>query len=300
MRNLIIVPPGSRRRFLLLEQEATQPLVALGVRMGGIGSFLQGYRIEDPDPPNHLVLVTLEGQGRIEGHSQRVRPLEAFDALILPAGEPLAIACSHGKWTFVWFYLRDLSRWHRMRGAGLEIRTFREAEALRASVDGLLVETGWTLSQKVWNESGWLEPEAGPVAPSGAVANLHGQLAAEYLLRLLEPETPRDEDREALDALWDSVAQEPAHSWTQAEMARRLNVSVATLQRRVRTYEQSSPRQVVIRIRMQVAKRLLRQTRYGLESIADQVGYADGFGFSNAFKRETGMSPKEYRGRARH
>ncbi|MGH8791442.1 MAG: helix-turn-helix domain-containing protein [Stackebrandtia sp.] len=42
----------------------------------------------------------------------------------------------------------------------------------------------------------------------------------------------------------------------------------------------------------------LRQTDDTLDAVARQVGYADGFGLSQAFKRVKGASPGQYRRRA--
>ncbi len=49
------------------------------------------------------------------------------------------------------------------------------------------------------------------------------------------------------------------------------------------------------RFRLRCAARLLRGTSIRLHRIADEVGYSDQYHFSNAFKRNTGMSPSEYR-----
>ena len=55
--------------------------------------------------------------------------------------------------------------------------------------------------------------------------------------------------------------------------------------------------QQVASIRMDVARRLLERTDDKLEVIANTVGYANAFIFSRVFKRVTGVSPAQYRGR---
>lgn len=50
-------------------------------------------------------------------------------------------------------------------------------------------------------------------------------------------------------------------------------------------------------IRVQNAKKLLTSTNYKLYEVANAVGYADGKYFVKVFTRETGLSPKQYRGR---
>jgi YesN/AraC family two-component response regulator len=55
--------------------------------------------------------------------------------------------------------------------------------------------------------------------------------------------------------------------------------------------------QQVASIRIDAARRLLEQTNDKMEVIGRSVGYANGFIFSRVFKRVTGMTPIEYRGR---
>lgn len=49
------------------------------------------------------------------------------------------------------------------------------------------------------------------------------------------------------------------------------------------------------RVRRNLAERLLRDSMLGLESIAQQLGYAEAASFSRAFKRWSGMSPNLWR-----
>jgi AraC-like DNA-binding protein len=52
---------------------------------------------------------------------------------------------------------------------------------------------------------------------------------------------------------------------------------------------------MVFRLRMLRAEEVLRNTNYALKSIAPNIGYANAFAFSSAFKRHAGTSPKQYR-----
>ena len=47
--------------------------------------------------------------------------------------------------------------------------------------------------------------------------------------------------------------------------------------------------------RRAAAQRLLRETERTLEDIGRSLGFADAFHFSKAFKRVTGVSPREFR-----
>ena len=51
-------------------------------------------------------------------------------------------------------------------------------------------------------------------------------------------------------------------------------------------------------LRMEQAKKLLRETHDKIYAVAVAVGYEDAFYFSRIFKRETGMTPGDWRKRA--
>ena len=50
-------------------------------------------------------------------------------------------------------------------------------------------------------------------------------------------------------------------------------------------------------VRMQKAMHLLAETERPLDQVAEEVGYSDAFGFSKVFKREIGLSPRDFRRR---
>jgi transcriptional regulator GlxA family with amidase domain len=48
---------------------------------------------------------------------------------------------------------------------------------------------------------------------------------------------------------------------------------------------------------MEVAKNLLEENRLSVDAICEQVGYGDISSFRQLFKRETGLSPRDYQRR---
>jgi LacI family transcriptional regulator len=60
-----------------------------------------------------------------------------------------------------------------------------------------------------------------------------------------------------------------------------------------------TPGQELQRVRIERAKRLLRESGYKLEVLANMCGYQSANSFCIAFKQATGMSPKQYRDQAR-
>jgi LacI family transcriptional regulator len=60
-----------------------------------------------------------------------------------------------------------------------------------------------------------------------------------------------------------------------------------------------TPGQELQRVRIERAKRLLRESGHKLEVLSNMCGYQSANSFCIAFKQATGMSPKQYRDEAR-
>lgn len=56
-----------------------------------------------------------------------------------------------------------------------------------------------------------------------------------------------------------------------------------------------SPSQFITRIRLDRAKQLLRETNMPIYKISEEIGYTDSFYFTRLFRKDTGMSPREFR-----
>ena len=95
----------------------------------------------------------------------------------------------------------------------------------------------------------------------------------------------------ALRLLHDS----PAHPWTVASLAAKAGASRATLARRFTELVGEPPMSYLTSWRIALAADLLRDTDATVESIARQVGYANAFALSVAFKRLRGISPSRHR-----
>jgi transcriptional regulator GlxA family with amidase domain len=86
-----------------------------------------------------------------------------------------------------------------------------------------------------------------------------------------------------------------------AELARHLAVSERTLNRRFKQAVGDPPLHHLQTLRIDVAKRLLETRRLKVDSVSARVGYSDLSTFRRLFKRETGLSPREYQRRfSRH
>lgn len=88
---------------------------------------------------------------------------------------------------------------------------------------------------------------------------------------------------------------DPAHTWTVADLAARTGVSRASLARRFNDLVGEPPMAYLTAWRLTLAADMLREADATIGAVARRVGYGSSFALSAAFKRERGVSPIEYR-----
>lgn len=88
---------------------------------------------------------------------------------------------------------------------------------------------------------------------------------------------------------------EPARAWTIESLSTQSHVSRATLARRFHDIVGEPPITFLTNHRMALAADLLRCGGQTVAGVAEQVGYQNPFAFSVAFKRNRGVSPKDFR-----
>ncbi len=82
-----------------------------------------------------------------------------------------------------------------------------------------------------------------------------------------------------------------------SDLATAFNYSPFHLCRRFRQKIGETPLQSLRRIRIEIAKYLLRNFNFPISRVSEMVGFSDQFYFSRLFTRFVGMSPKRYRER---
>lgn len=90
---------------------------------------------------------------------------------------------------------------------------------------------------------------------------------------------------------------EPRRAWTLPLLAKEAGVARTTLATRFARLVGVPPLTYLTEWRMALAADLLAESSATVAAVARQVGYADAFGFSAAFKRVHGFSPSECRSR---
>ena len=91
------------------------------------------------------------------------------------------------------------------------------------------------------------------------------------------------------------MAEHVAEDFDLARLAAQAGLSKFHFQRLFKSALGVSPSRYHINLRMNLARRLLRETKKSVVDVALEVGYANPSHFAQLFRRETGLSPSDYR-----
>ena len=129
----------------------------------------------------------------------------------------------------------------------------------------------------------------------GADAELLGIVAVSYDLHTTEG---IDRHHTSLQAVIDLVRRRYAEPLKVADLAQAAGLSATQLERATRRALGVSPKQLLIRARIDEAIRRLDDTDMTLAAIAGECGFYDQSSFNRLFRRTTGITPGAYRSRA--
>ncbi len=99
----------------------------------------------------------------------------------------------------------------------------------------------------------------------------------------------------ALSAALTAIHQDPRRNWTVPELAQQAHLSRSAFAERFGQVMGEPPLTYLTRHRMRLAARHLSRSALPVSKVADLVGYASEAAFSQAFKREHGLSPSAWR-----
>lgn len=237
----------------------------------GVADAVWPFTMVRTQLPGGYFLACFSGQGRIllDGRWQRC---SSGMACLAPAHVLHAFHAVPGHhWGFAWVRYDADAGLGPLGTASAPVMAQFNSEVLRAAILGL------------WHEQSQ-DPQPAP---------LHHwvELIHEYVLRFAQPWHMDDR----LVKLWEAVAAQPEQPWTLTELARRAHCSGEHLRRLCQRQLGRSPMNQVTYLRIRHAAKLLTETDLKLEAIADEVGYANPFVFSNTFKKWTGWRPSDYR-----
>lgn len=131
----------------------------------------------------------------------------------------------------------------------------------------------------------------------GEAEELPALLGETYALlsRLAFSQTERGSPNLLLAALLENLDHTSERRESVGMIAKRLNVSVSTLNRLCREGIRCSPSRHRMIRRLEQAKELLADTSLSMKEIAQMTGYCNQYYFSSEFKRHFGTSPSQWR-----
>ncbi len=92
-----------------------------------------------------------------------------------------------------------------------------------------------------------------------------------------------------------AIHADPASDWSVERLGQLVNMSRSSFSNRFTELANMTPLQYVIFVRLQKASRLLAETSTPLITVAERIGYQSEAAFSQAFKKQYGMRPGQFR-----
>lgn len=93
----------------------------------------------------------------------------------------------------------------------------------------------------------------------------------------------------------DWIAEHLAEEFNLARLAEQVGMSEFHFNRLFKRATGVPPSQYQIRLRMDAARRLLRETNFSVIHVGNEIGYSNPSHFARVFRKETGLTPSEYR-----
>jgi AraC family transcriptional regulator len=141
-----------------------------------------------------------------------------------------------------------------------------------------------------------MRPQASPLAVQSLAQLIAVHLARSYGVTEEEahgssPSLPGHKLRQITDWMSEHVAEECSLE----RLAAQAGLSKFHFQRLFKAATGVSPSHYQLDLRLNEARRLLRETKMSVVDVALEVGYANPSHFARLFRRETGLSPSDYR-----
>jgi AraC-like DNA-binding protein len=239
-------------------------------------------RGDDPAHPHAVFQVTLDGWGRFEqpGRRWNVASGEGFFA-VLPSRHVYCLSAESGQWGFFWFNF----------GHPWLVERLGALAKKHPPVFGL--EPGsrlFGLSRSLF-ERACQRGFEDAFAEEGAL--FEWMIGLERHLH--EEAHPRHERKKMLEELRGYALANLTRSFGLAEFARRQGISRSHFSHRFKQATGLAPGKYVFGVRLEEARRKLRETAAPLKEIAAATGFADANHFCKAFRRHFHLSPGAYR-----
>lgn len=261
---------GDASKEQIITKQYAPAFADYAIRVAGVTDVADAYRCARKQQRYHILVLTLAGEGDLKTEAGRYT-LGPGSLAVVHSLVPFCYQVAAESWHFLWFILEDDSTWAFLHDLPSLPENPRVAEAIKP----LLLLLAEPISQ---------------VTKSAITREIY-----HLLLAALRSPVPVNTLKERLARLFLAVNQQLHSPWTASELAKQLHCSQPTLHRYCQQVYHKTPLQIVIDLRMQRVRVLLRETDWNLDIIAAQVGYSSGLSLSKAFKQKTGQSPMNYR-----
>ena len=273
----VVVPAACRERFLVHPAPDLAAIDNFSIRNAGISELSEGYLADRFPSYYHLLLYCLDGEGAlvIDGKKRVMKPGQV---LIAPSGNTFCYRPRSKSWRIAWVHLIECDQWETLSGMSPMVR---EAQC------NVEIET---LIESHIREKYIHRPDS-QVPLRGYMELLGCYITRE--LGAVSPSVVRARNR--LIDLWALIRVDLKHGWTVEDMASHAGMCRTSLHSICMKTYGVSPKNIVVKMRMERAVELLTFTDHTLEHIAESIGYDSAFSFSRAFKRYSEVSPREFR-----
>ena len=171
------------------------------------------------------------------------------------------------------------------------------AEAIHAQLRDISAFSDVVLESLIRQLHGELmRPKASPLFVQSVGQAIAIHLARNYAATDQRPRSGRSSlPGYKVQQITDWMAEHVAEDFDLARLAAQAGLSKFHFHRLFKRATGVSPSRYHINLRMDAARRLLRETKKSVVAVALDVGYASPSHFAQLFRRETGLSPSDYR-----
>jgi AraC-like DNA-binding protein len=228
------------------------------------------YRMVRPKSVHSHLIVSISGRGRtlIDGKLVEWKPGQV---MLGPVGVHHAFEVDgDGPWEIAWVFFDDEADAPVLRG--------KSAQLIESESSGFVQTLKLLLRESAGDEQ--------PAVMEALVTLLNT-----YARRMLGDDSvdPR------LLSTWIKVEADLAYTWDIRTLSNMAHMSEEHFRRLCKKHYQRSPIEHLTHLRMRRAATMLKNTSEKLEEIARNIGYASMYSFSVAFKRWSGMPPRNFR-----
>jgi AraC-like DNA-binding protein len=271
------IPPRAMREVHQIGQHTSEwtvghpALANRGITMAGISHARPGFEFRTQGWSFGQLLLCFGGEGRVAVHGNWVRCRSGM-VYVNPPGVPHAYQATGGEaWKLCWLVYHAPFDQTPLATLGHAAVLHTDPRPLKSAIVGFRREA-----------IGRADP-----------ALLRSWADLIHLLGMRV--TQGDGADQRLWKVWDAVANDLHYPWTATDLADLVGISTEHLRRLCRQHLGRTPMEHVTYLRMRRAAVLLRTSELKIDTIAEQVAYADRFGFSSAFRRHFGMTPAQFR-----